>query len=121
MKTNSKILRLLEIAAIIAALYHVAEFVFTTPNKWLVVSGITTAVVILCVVFLDPASFLRRLVRRVRRVFDRQPYVTWFVERDAAKPDMLLAWRSQRSLVFVGLSQRTLATYLSDELSTGRP
>jgi ubiquinone/menaquinone biosynthesis C-methylase UbiE len=60
------------------------------------------------------------LVRSLRAA-DQKKYLKWFFNRGEATPEMTLAMKSHTNLVFLGISQTTLSTYLQDALANNTP
>jgi ubiquinone/menaquinone biosynthesis C-methylase UbiE len=79
--------------------------------------GYLIAAITLGVILLFAGS---RLVRMLRSM-DQKKYLKWFFNRGDATPEMTLAMKSHTNLVFLGISQTTLATYLQDALANNTP
>ena len=113
--------QLLELLVSLGAIIHLLFFVHDNwryPHEIQVFAGLCLLLVALVVS--NPASFARRAIRRLAHMFEPDPFIAWFVERDTALPDMQRIWKTQAYLGFVGLSHKSLETYLANELSSGR-
>lgn len=112
MKQESHFARIVEIAAIVAAFFHVGFFVTEHLSRaWFIGLMASTCLILILGLYVNPASRLRYFLRKMKRLFDRDIF---------ARPDMYDQWQRHASLVFIGLSQRSMAAYLSEALASGR-
>ncbi len=114
--------QLLELLATLGAIIHLTFYIM--DNNWRYPYEIlvfTSLCVLLIALFVfNPASFARRVIRRLAHLFEIDPFISWFVERDSARPDMQKVWKKYAYLGFIGLSQVSLTTYLRQVISSGK-
>ncbi len=113
--------QLFELLVSLGAITHLVFFVHDNwkyPHEIAVFTGL--CLLLTTIVVFNPASFIRRAIRRVAHIFEPDPFIAWFVERDAALPDMQRVWKTKAYLGFVGLSHRSLPVYFANELSSNR-
>lgn len=114
-----KWLKWFEIIAGVAALVNLGFKIFSNyDNQWFILITAIISLILILIIYFYRASRLRYFFRRLKRLFDKEPFVKWFVDREHSRPDMSRQLHNYSWLVFVGVSQRSLTTYLEEALST---